>query len=370
MSRLFAVGGPVLAGLGAALDGGHMDGPRATLVLLVASCLAWPGRAALGLGLVGLASVMAPEAVADGTANGWSAAGLVAVAIGLSARSLESRLSRDTTAGDLGPGLWLTGLALCLALLPDGHLFLVDAQGGQASVMTVIEDAATGTRRAVAMPVVMDAVHPASWLVEATLWLSPIAFFLLLVAHTQGQRQWMWSDRVTMAVGALLLASGLWGWAQLLGGQAPALSTELLGARMGQMGGGGVSVTLGDDLSAVGLSLASRPMVDGLRLAVGVLVLGWVFVRRGDETTDAPGAGIALTPSLSLSLVLGLVAILLVGDVGMAWGLSAGLVAGVIALLLNAVGERGLEASVGLHQWMLILWVAGVLATTAGWATG
>ena len=79
MSRLFAVGGPVLAGLGAALDGGHMDGPRATLVLLVASCLAWPGRAALGLGLVGLASVMAPEAVADGTANGWSAAGLVAV---------------------------------------------------------------------------------------------------------------------------------------------------------------------------------------------------------------------------------------------------------------------------------------------------
>ena len=366
MSRWIPHTGPLLALLAVGLDPSPVEGPRASLLLLVAALVAWPGRTSAVLGLAALTSVMTPGLVANATPMGWAACAALAVAVGLSARSLERRWTRPMPLGDLGGQLWLCVAGLLLTLAPDGTLLLLDTTGGLATAQAVVEDAATGTRRAVTLPLAIDQVHPGDVLLGLTSFLAPATIFLLLAGRAMNRERWRISEGAAGVVGALLCTSALLGLAQLLGGETISLEPEALSARLDRLGGGEASVTVEGDLSGH-LGLGSRPLVDALRLcAGGALILGWYRRRRGDAAT-ATSPRLDDTVTLGLALAVAVISAWMFGSASLSWGVSAGLLMGAVAMGLQGMGSEEDSTPAHLHMLSLAVWVFAILASSAGW---
>ncbi|MFT7582818.1 MAG: hypothetical protein ACI9MR_004502, partial [Myxococcota bacterium] len=317
-------------------------------VLGAAAVLGLGGPAAGVTGLVALA-------VALGTPP-WAltqTSPLVAVvsvgALALAIRALDPALTWQVRHRPVGVALWLCLLAAAALLLPDATAWLSDPSGAPLVAQTIVNDASNGMQRGIEAAAIVPLSPPMAglkgWLIGGAL---VSAFILLavrlggystrtivdpneavvvypgprlgsliaLVIHTVlASARWL-RDRsmrtgwVVVAVFGLALAVfGGAGLASLFGGPVD-VDTVALAHRWSLEASGYANVVSVDVPAVNALALWSRPMVDPLRLLLGILL---VLVALPGLRAQAPSAATkAQTPGprpmALLALGLGIVA--------------------------------------------------------------
>ena len=312
----------------------------------------------------------------------WMAHLALALAMGALARHSDGPVARACHDAPLRVAGGLSALGVLLALLPDRLTQLMDAHGVPLELSVAVSEPLAATQLAVSVPARLELAWPLMSVSQWTVWvaiLSGICVILATLLRTPRSRQ--------VALGALtalmacLVAPALADLAQLLGGgPVPLPSAEALIVELGWTSGGATGLELHAPPEEGYLTMASRPVVSVLRLALGLALAAWLLTAlRG-------GASLPEGRALSMAWVWAACACALVSMVGFMayvsaerldiiaqWGASpvAYSVAGG-ALIAFAAGvaalfdARAAGWSVVAELLALILWCGGLLAPNSG----
>lgn len=351
-----AVGGALLSTLG-----GLALGPA--VVLGGAAMVAIGTELAAVLAAFALLAGLAAPVTALTPLPWWT---LVAAALGLgaTARVVGARVGLLAWP----PRRYVAGAAaLCVALalamlLPDGAVRLAGPDG-PATLHTVLRDGTTGGSFSTWQGALVGHEAAGAGFTGVVLAAALATAFLLLAARASGSARWQriaWIAAVAVgAVGALL---GLIGLAELAVGSVAPPDAAALREHWSLYGGPLFSIERVDVPTNLSLAAWSRPMVDGVRLMLGALVVA-VAARallRGDAApAEGPAPAPMAAPELPLALLLSVAAALLAPTAGLALLLGAG------ALLLLAALVMGRWSAPDAPAPALALVVAVVLATAA-----
>lgn len=364
MTALRTWGGPILALVAVALEVGTWPSPRVSLAFALAAVVVLGRWSSLCLGLVAVVTVVLPSAPVGADLEGWLGLVLSGLGLGLLARSAEPGLARlFSGARRVGTATWFSLLAVALVFLPDGHVALFDANGELMSFSVVVEDAVTGVRGIQELPAYLASPHPADAILSWILFLGPITAFALLaqsIAPRSGLLRAGWIlSRIT---GSLLVVSALWGVAELLGGSVAVPSAAELGETLSELAGGRASITAVSTPEGASLTLASRPLVDVLRLALGIPLLVWPSMSSIDPPARRPAG-----PWLTLSLACAVATCFVLGPAPCAWTVAGAGVCGTAALIhgrMRGTDDRWFD---DLQLLTLGMWVSALIAPAVGW---
>jgi len=354
----------VLALVAVALEAGTWPSPRVSLAFALGAMVGVGRWSSLLLGLLALITVVLPGSPVEADPQGWTGLVLTGLGLGLLSRSVEPGLvAMLSTDRRRATATWFSLLAVALVFLPDGHVALFDPAGALMSFSVVVEDAVTGVRGIQELPAYLASPHPAGSLLSWVLLLGPLTAFLLLAQGVAPRSDlaragWM-SARLT---GGLLVLSALWGLGELLSGAIVVPSAAALGETLSELAGGRASITAVTTPDGGSLSLASRPLVDWMRLAVGALLLVCPSLPPLSTPDDGPS-----DHWLSLSLALAVASCFLLGPAPCAWTIAGAVVCGSAALMhgtLRVDRDRWFD---DLQLLTLALWAAALIAPAAGW---
>ncbi len=358
LGALLALSGPVLALMSGGLSG-------AVIALGLAGVVACGGLVGASLGLLGVLAALSHGAA--------PALPLTAVALGgpLAAGAALGLLVRCLDAG----GAWLVGargagtvtlLALIVGLLglvPDEHVRLVDEAGMPRTLDAVVHDPLMGTRIAGEVPAVVAAAPSLEGLAKGSLWIAPLGAWLLLLALALGQER---VGRWALAVaGSAVAAAGGAGLAQLLGGPLPLPDAHGLALDLAALTGAGGAVHILDAPTTGHLSLASRPMIDGLRLLGGLALVALALRGLRGAGMGGPAPAVDGAPALSPIALLAATALAILASAALAPSASAWITAaGGLCALAALVGGWLLPRSSRL-PWDAL--TTGIAVIALGW---
>lgn len=315
----------------------------------------WSGVAlgALALG-VGSLTLAAPEWTTLGGV-GLMAGGL---ALGLLALEVEQRAPWALTHGAVRSGAWIAGGLLALTALPDARLLLLDAAGAPLELTARLQDPAARVAGLVHLPAVMESDVPGRWVLIFAGALALLAVFVLIrrqVTEPDQEERWGW--RLLGLAGALIAVGGAMGLAQLLSSSVTIPGPEAWALSLSKAGQG-TAVTGVEVASDARLGLASRPLVDLLRLACGALVLGWTlgpWRHRRVERIIGP------RPGLLLACACACVAALLISH-SVSWTLVGGAVVLFFSVLIAQRVPAASRLGEELAALVLLGWLVGWLS--------
>ncbi|MGM0578148.1 MAG: hypothetical protein ACQEXJ_20655 [Myxococcota bacterium] len=369
MSRARTVAGGVL-GLVAcalALTGPAPAGPA--LLLGVASAAAAGGLLALPMGALALALALAQSTARVPDPMLWAGVVAAGLAVGFVARRAERALPWLIGPRAQGTGVLLCGLALVACVLPDDTVRLFTADGAPLALEVVTGDPERRSMVRTAIPAVVPHPPPLAGALPVLAWVAPFVAWLLLAVGASGEDRWRrpaWS--AALVLGALMVVAGAAGLAELVGGTVSLPSEDALRRILSERMGGAAAVVPVDPPAEGHLTLASRPLVDALRLVTGALLGALAFVRlRRPSPTDVelPSVG---GPELPLGLALATAGIALLAPAPVAWTLGAGAVLGGGALIGGLLGGAERRLSHDLVLLALMVWVAA-LGPWTGWVS-
>jgi hypothetical protein len=287
------------------LSGGQLLAPWVTLAVagLVAAGTGLGLAAALLAALTSTLEIASPGTTAM-TSGAWAAGG---VALGLLLREVARDLPWALTGGATRTGVAASALVAVAALLPHGRLVLLDASGAPLRLAAQIQDPAAGIAGQVSLPAVLSASPPGEILLTLALLLAVGSAFALLRQEIEGDRTvapWGWS--ALGCAGVLVALGGAWGLAELLAGDVTVPGGEAWALALSKAGQG-TAVTGIEIPSGATLGLASRPLVDPLRLMIGIAMGAWVWGpwrQRDVPRVHQPRPGVLLAVAAAVLAAL------------------------------------------------------------------
>ena len=259
--------------------------------------------------------------------------------------------------------------ALVVCALPDDTLRLLDPSGAPMALAALVNDPGTSGQVLVSVPAALRHAPPMASAIDPLLfwWLAPLALFAVLASRVDPDPRWAKAARAGLAVvGALLVAVAVSGLAQLLGGTVTLPDAASWATDLTERAGGALGVDLADPTSSGAIGWRSRPMIDALRLVVGVAAVGlalrWPPARKVETRSPLP----------YLPLAVGLLAIAAASASASASSLALGaaVLFGLGGWVLSAVGSPTSRGAADLLALSAVAFGWSVIAPLAGWAPG
>jgi hypothetical protein len=356
MRLALAIGAGLMVLASVWLGEGRWVSPWVSLAL--GSLIAGGTWAGLGLGALAVAMsglvLTAPEWTVLGSV-GLAAGG---VALGLLGREMEKTAPWALTTGAVRSGAWVAGGLLLLAVMPDARLLLLDASGDPLELTARLQDPVAGVAGLVHLPAVMEARVPGlRVLIFAGLLALVAAFVLIRCQVTDPEKEARFGWRVLGLSGLLMFVVGLLGLLQLLSGSVSVPNADLWALSLSKAGQG-TAVTGVEVASDARLGLASRPLVDPLRLVAGLLVALWAFGPWRHRTVVRP---VGPRPNLLLAIAASCLAALFVSN-SVSWVLVGGSVVLFFSVLIAQRNERTSRLGEELPVLVMIGWLVGWLS--------
>ncbi|MBD90403.1 MAG: hypothetical protein CL940_08705 [Deltaproteobacteria bacterium] len=295
MKAALAIGALALVGGSAWMGQGQWQSPW--LALAAASLVAGGTWLGVALGALALSVSALVFSAPEWTLLGGL--GLVAggVALGLLARDVERTAPWALTSGSVRTGACIAGGLAGLTVLPDARLLLLDASGAPLELMARLQDPTARVAGLVHLPAVMESAVPGRELLILAGALALLAGFVLMrlqVTDPGRDERLGWS--ILGVAGGLVGLAGILGLAQLLSGDVDLPDAGAWALSLSKAGQG-IAVTGVEVAPDARLGLASRPLVDLLRLVIGASVLVWSFGpwrRQSVTRLTGPRTGLLL----------------------------------------------------------------------------
>jgi hypothetical protein len=321
----------------------------------------------LGVAVGVLALLSSTLEIASPVATAWTAGAWVAggLALGLLLREIDRDLPWALTGGATRTGVAGSALVAVAALLPHGRLVLLDASGAPLWLAAQIQDPAAGLAGRVNLPAVLASPPPGELMLILALLLAVASAFALLRQEIEGDHEvatWGWP--VMGTAGVLLALAGAWGLMELLGGSVSVPDGQAWALALSKAGQG-TAVTGIETPTAATLGLASRPLVDPIRLMVGLAVSAWVW----GPWRHRPVARVYGPRPLILLAVAAAVLAATLGLGSMTWAILAGALLAFASVLVAqtrpASSRLGIELVVlatatWLSAWLTPAWTGAL----------
>ncbi len=356
MSRALALGAGLLTFAAVWASDGRWVSPWVSLA--AASVIAsgtW-----MGLALGALAFAMSALILAAPEWTLLGGLGLISggVALGLVAREVEKSAAWSLTRDSGRFGAGIAGGLLGLCALPDARLLLLDSAGRPLELTARLQDPAAGVAGLVHLPAVMEAPVPGHEALIAAGVLALIAAFLLIrrqVTEPDQEERFGWIALGSSA--ALVTLAGLWGLMQLVSESVSVPDAEVWALALSKAGQG-TAVTGVELPSDARLGLASRPIIDPLRVIAGSLICVWSLGPwRRKTAARVPGP----RPSLLLAIAFACLGALFVSNT-VSWVLIGGALVAFFSVLIAQRHDRSSRLGEDLLALVMISWLAGWLS--------